>query len=400
MLHLAVMTVITFPEVFRLFASANLTVDEAITKLVVLGSSYKKYVAPSQAGEPAQVYVDINLMNVDPPSGSESEFGLLALVRLSWRDRRLNLTFFSKNNFLALPAYLEEEIWSPRLAFLDAHKVDLLPATDGDHASSRITNVFEDGTLAATRRYVFKASCVINLELYPLGIQHCPFRIKLRRHTEASVQLHWAVAPQTGVRASPRLHTVTVTRTDQALHSIAGHERCLLLMFAFSRNPWPHILSTWLPSALLVPVAWARLWFPGSGLFLPCAALAGLALHATEFKELLRGHDVLTAMDAWLLLCLLLVLAAFLDHLQATAGSTRQRAWSAQTPPVEAVSAGQVERLYVADGFRLTRDVATQTPPDVGMDEALYDRRARLAFAVGFPFVALVYWTSYLAASR
>ncbi|KAH9367580.1 hypothetical protein HPB48_002872 [Haemaphysalis longicornis] len=142
------------------------------------------------------------------------------------------------------------------------------------------------------------------------------------RHTESSVQLHWAIAPQTGVRASPRLRTVTVTRTDQALRSIAGHERCLLLMFAFSRNPWPHILSTWLPSALLVPVAWARLWFPGSGLFLPCAALAGLALHATEFKALLRGHDVLTAMDAWLLLCLLLVLAAFLDHLQATAGST------------------------------------------------------------------------------
>ncbi|KAH7952286.1 hypothetical protein HPB52_021136 [Rhipicephalus sanguineus] len=134
----------------RPYVYANLTVDEATTKLVVLGSSYKKYTAPSQAGEPAQVYLDMNLLNVDPLSGAESEFGLVALVRLRWHDPRLNLTFFKKNSFVALPAYLEDEIWTPRVAFLDASEVRLLAATADD--ASRITRVSEDGTIADTRR--------------------------------------------------------------------------------------------------------------------------------------------------------------------------------------------------------------------------------------------------------
>ncbi|KAK8764834.1 hypothetical protein V5799_032557 [Amblyomma americanum] len=186
------------------YAYANLTVDEVTTKVVVLGSGYKKYVAPSQAGEPAQVYLDMSLMNVDPLSGAENEFGLLALVRLRWRDPRLNLSFFRKNSFLALPSYLEDEIWTPRLAFLDA--------------------------------------------------------------------------------------------------------------------------------------------------------------------------------------------------------SENQRAWSAQKL-AEDIAASDASRrssdqVYVADGYRLTHEAETQTPPDVGLDEALHDRRAWLVFFFGFPLVTLVYWAYYLAASH
>lgn len=181
-----------------------------------------------------------------------------------------------------------------------------------------------------------------------------------------------------------------------------GPQRYLRLQFAFSRNPWPHLLSTWLPSAMLVPVAWARLWFPGGGLFLPCAALAGLTLHATQLKAQLRGYDLLTAMDVWLLLCLGFVLGAFLDNLVVY--NANQRAWSAQklAEDLEESDAGRrcSEQVYVADGYRLTRETATQTPPDVGLDEARHDRRAWLVFVFGFPLVTLVYWAYYLAASH
>ncbi|KAH6930321.1 hypothetical protein HPB50_012626 [Hyalomma asiaticum] len=386
------------------YAYADLTADEATTKLVVLGSGYKKYTAPSQAGEPAQVYLDMNLLNVDPLSGAESEFGLLALVRLRWRDPRLNLTFFSKNSFVALPAYLETAIWTPRLAFLDASEVRLLAATADD--ASRITRVYEDGTIADTRRYLFRVSCAINLDLYPLDTQRCPFRIKLQRHTESTAQLHWISVFKTGEEnvlwlRGARLHTITLNTSEQALDSIAGPQRCLLLQFSFGRNPWPHLLSTWLPSAMLVPVAWARLWLPGGGLFLPCAALAGLTLHATQFKAMLRGHDLLTAMDVWLLLCLGFVLGAFFDYLIVCNAS--QRTWNVQKLAEDAAADDWdhiSEQVYVADGYQLTHEAGTQTPPDVGLDEARHDRRAWLVLVFGFPFVTIFYWGYYLAASR
>ncbi|KAH7945894.1 hypothetical protein HPB49_016895 [Dermacentor silvarum] len=389
----------------RSYAYANLTVDEATTKLVVLGSGYKKYAAPSQAGEPAQVYLDMNLLNVDPLSGSESEFGLLALVRLRWRDPRLNLTFFRKNSFVALPSYLEHEIWTPRLTFLDVSEVRLLAATADD--ASRITRIYEDGTIADTRRYVFRVSCAINLDLYPLDTQRCPFRIKLQRHTESTAQLHWISVFKTGEEdvvwlRGARLHTITLSTSKQTLESIAGPQRCLLLQFAFRRNPWPHLLSTWLPSAMLVPVAWARLWYPGGGLYLPCAALAGLTLHSTQFKAMLRGHDLLTAMDVWLLICLGFVLGAFFDYLIVC--NANQRAWSVQKltedNAADDCSRTISEQVYVADGYRLTHEAGTQTPPDVGLDEARHDRRAWLVFVIGFPFVTVVYWAYYLTASR
>ncbi|KAH8023940.1 hypothetical protein HPB51_019822 [Rhipicephalus microplus] len=455
------------------YVYANLTVDEAITKLVVLGSGYKKYTAPSQAVqertalvyniavgvssvqqasglaehptlaagfldlttvlywtlytkqacEPAQVYLDMNLLNVNPLSGAESEFGLLSLVRLRWHDPRLNLTFFKKNSFVALPAYLEDAIWTPRLAFLDASEVHLLAATADD--ASRITRVSEDGTIADTRRYVFRVSCAINLDLYPLDTQRCPFRIKLRSrvnflgvdvtitfalptegHTESTAQLHWISAFKTGEEnvlwlRGARLHTITLNTSEQTLDSIAGRQRYLLLQFAFGRNPWPHLLSTWLPSAMLVPVAWARLWLPGGGLFLPCAALAGLTLHTTQFKAMLQGHDLLTAMDVWLLLCLGFVLGAFFDYLIVCYAN--QRTWSVQKLAEDAAAddwSRFSDQVYVADGYRLTHEAGTQTPPDVGLDEARHDRRAWIVFVFGFPFVTVFYWGYYLAASR
>ncbi|KAL1481932.1 hypothetical protein MTO96_015247 [Rhipicephalus appendiculatus] len=363
------------------YVHANLTVDEATTKLVVLGSGYKKYTAPSQAGEPAQVYLDMNLLNVDPLSGAESEFGLLALVRLRWHDPRLNLTFFKQNSFVALPAYLEDEIWTPRVAFLDASE-------------------------AYVFGYVFRVSCAINLDLYPLDTQRCPFRIKLQGHTESTVQLHWISAFKTGEEnvlwlRGARLHTITLNTSEQTLDSIAGPQRCLLLQFAFGRNPWPHLLSTWLPSAMLVPVAWARLWLPGGGLFLPCAALAGLTLHTTQFKATLHGHDLLTAMDVWLLLCLGFVLGAFCDYLIVC--NANQRTWSMQKLAEDAAAddwSRISDQVYVADGYRLTHEAGTQTPPDVGLDEARHDRRAWIVFVFGFPFVTVFYWGYYLAASR
>ncbi|XP_037572557.2 gamma-aminobutyric acid receptor subunit pi-like [Dermacentor silvarum] len=359
----------------RSYAYANLTVDEATTKLVVLGSGYKKYAAPSQA------------------------------VRLRWRDPRLNLTFFRKNSFVALPSYLEHEIWTPRLTFLDVSEVRLLAATADD--ASRITRIYEDGTIADTRRYVFRVSCAINLDLYPLDTQRCPFRIKLQRHTESTAQLHWISVFKTGEEdvvwlRGARLHTITLSTSKQTLESIAGPQRCLLLQFAFRRNPWPHLLSTWLPSAMLVPVAWARLWYPGGGLYLPCAALAGLTLHSTQFKAMLRGHDLLTAMDVWLLICLGFVLGAFFDYLIVC--NANQRAWSVQKltedNAADDCSRTISEQVYVADGYRLTHEAGTQTPPDVGLDEARHDRRAWLVFVIGFPFVTVVYWAYYLTASR
>ncbi|XP_054926540.1 gamma-aminobutyric acid receptor subunit pi-like [Dermacentor andersoni] len=200
----------------RSYAYANLTVDEATTKLVVLGSGYKKYAAPSQAGEPARAR-RVRVFAL--------EFGLLALVRLRWRDPRLNLTFFRKNSFVALPSYLEHEIWTPRLTFLDVSEVRLLAATADD--ASRVTRIHEDGTIADTRRYVFRVSCAVNLDLYPLDTQRCPFRIKLQRHTEATAQLQWISVFKTGEQdvlwlRGARLLTITLSTSEQTLESIAG----------------------------------------------------------------------------------------------------------------------------------------------------------------------------------
>lgn len=95
---------------------------------------------------------------------------------------------------------------------------------------------------------------------------------------------------------------------------VLGTEHRLKIEFSFRRNPAPTLLTTWLPSCLAVMVAWAGLWLSGAGLFLPSAALVCVSVYADHFKSQLKGHALLTAMDVWLLVCLVFIFAAFVQH--------------------------------------------------------------------------------------
>ncbi|EEC19744.1 hypothetical protein IscW_ISCW023406 [Ixodes scapularis] len=184
---------------------------------------------------------------------------------------------------------------------------------------------------------------------YPLGTQHCPFRIKARE------------------------------------------ESVLTARFAFVRDPWPRLLGTWLPSVLAVFAAWMIPWFPEGGLFLPSAALLCVSLHTAHFKAQLQGKDLMTSFDIWLLLCTLLVLAAFLYGVLAT--SSRPKLWSVRKLMVE-TDAAPGERNYVAHGYKLTVDASTQTPlTAAAASDSRHRRLARRTFPIVFAANVVLFWT-------
>lgn len=104
-------------------AHCLLTTQEEEMKRAVIPAGYKRFLAPCKKGDPAVVYVDLSSVDFDVITGGDTEFHLMAVLRLQWRDPRLNLTYFVQNSFLSFPRFLEDAIWKPTVSFLDTKAV-------------------------------------------------------------------------------------------------------------------------------------------------------------------------------------------------------------------------------------------------------------------------------------
>ncbi|XP_042873743.1 gamma-aminobutyric acid receptor subunit delta-like [Penaeus japonicus] len=165
------------------------------------------------------------------------------------------------------------------------------------------------------RSYSAKMSCHFDLYAYPFDVQTCSVRIQLPPEYEDSV--HFSLTQGTvNYTGSRDLATYDVERVR---FSSSSNEYQLIVEFALRRRQGVVLLSTFLPSALLLAVSWATLFVKLEALNVRAVmALTTLLVLYTLFANMsssLPPAASIKLIDIWFFFIIFLLFANIMIHI-------------------------------------------------------------------------------------
>ncbi|GFY58969.1 neur_chan_LBD domain-containing protein [Trichonephila inaurata madagascariensis] len=84
---------------------------------------YNKQASPGILGEPAHLFVDLSVLDIDKIDEARMEFSIQTYLREVWKDTRLNLSCLLKEDTVsdtAVPKEIVDRLWTPDLVFDNA----------------------------------------------------------------------------------------------------------------------------------------------------------------------------------------------------------------------------------------------------------------------------------------
>ncbi|XP_077544803.1 glycine receptor subunit alpha-2-like [Haemaphysalis longicornis] len=360
-------------------------------------------------GTAATVYINIEVIQAGSISETNKEFSLGLFLFERWADWRLR-PLQNLSQGLVLPPSVAGRIWQPVL--------------DYDHAkSSRLEDnsrhllLLDDDQLLRVSRYSFKIHCEVDLTLFPLDSQECPFSMRSLSTFESALRLRWI--HESGADAHKAIESI---RLQQGSHDVRfsldvpvasrttivlarGKFSVLHAQFTFHRELTSRVLKTYLPSSLLVMMSWAGFWIDVTAV--PGRVSLGVTSVLTIVTQISQSFDVtyMNALDLWLFACEIMVISAVLEfviaYTLAKTGSLiydpAKRASKAYDVPSPENNEAGGARASVAK-IRVRKNTFRQLVDEVMMRNIksehrnYVDRVARVAFPVTFAIFAVVYW--------
>ncbi|XP_054920022.1 glycine receptor subunit alpha-2-like [Dermacentor andersoni] len=173
------------------------------------------------------------------------------------------------------------------------------------------------------------------------------------------------------------------------------------LSVVLSRLLAPQLIEAYIPSAFLVVVSWLIFWLGAATERVALCVTILLALYnqSTGARQLLPPSTSVTALDRWMVACVLFVFAAL--------AQTAQGMWTKRTPlgpacctPFTRASwtwAGKRGMAVRAlRGFAASGGVAANTEKQSGDDNTSFtraDKISRFAFPAAFVLFNIIYWS-------
>ncbi|KAG8186192.1 hypothetical protein JTE90_008722 [Oedothorax gibbosus] len=154
----------------------------------VFPANYNKYEPPVYQGNPAHLYINLEILDIDRIDESRMEFSIQTYIIEFWRDWRLNLSSYTFVGGQAFPQTLVPDLWNPDLVF-DNAKSGVLFSLSVPNTNMVVAN---DGlTLIRSSRYNLVIGCQMNFLYYPMDTQLCFFKLALFSNSD-KVTLHWS----------------------------------------------------------------------------------------------------------------------------------------------------------------------------------------------------------------
>lgn len=218
-------------------------------------------------------------------------------------------------------------------------------------ASNRVT---------MTRRYSAKTTCHFDLYAYPFDVQTCGVRIHLPPEHEDSV--HFSLSQGTVNYTGP--HELATFNVEKVQFAPTSDEHQLTAEFTLRRRQGVVLLSTFLPSALLLAVSWATLFVKLEALNVRAVmSLTTLLVLYTLFANMSRSLPTAASIkliDIWFFFIIFLLFSNIMVHIFAerlgreesavkVEPKGRFQAWQARQPPAEKLLA--VQRFVVIPGI-------------------------------------------------
>ncbi|XP_077544739.1 gamma-aminobutyric acid receptor subunit rho-2-like isoform X1 [Haemaphysalis longicornis] len=398
-----------------------LSVEEEALYNQVLVPGYSKSSPPRTADNKTDVFIQLEVIFVGDVRESWLDFKLNAWVSLLWRDSRVDATLLRQLGHRTMPEFLARSVWQPSVVFESAGQVTRFDESD--------VYVRDDDFLLLRQRIVFHVLCLAQEDTFILGGTVCSLVVKLVHNADSAASLVWvgddsaspffgqheSIVLQEGIRPlSYRLVKVEPSQHEHEESSRAiGHPPAVTASFHFSKVTWSFLLSTYVPSTLVVVVSWMAFWVDvgaaASRVTLGVSCLLTLAAQVRHNRIASPYSSQLQPGDVWFFMSAVMVFCSLLEFVVAhNAYRAQVRAQNAGVTSASASSTSIADPRYhvyrkppAMVALTVMCDVGSQTnrsylayrPNDV-------DMLARVIFPVAFVLVASGYFLWYAASDK
>lgn len=236
---------------------------------------YDKRLRPNFGGEPVIITVGLWVLSIDSINVVDMDYKLDFFLRQLWTDPRLRHDW---NDTLALSNNMLDKIWVPDTYFENSksskfHKVTMV---------NKLLSISPDGGVHYNARVTVRASCPMDLRLFPFDQQHCNLNIESYGYNAENMQYKWENRTDKGVAVNKKLDdmpqynlTGTSTKSYYTMY-YSGNWSRLQSSFGFVRRSGYFLIHIYAPCALIVILSWISFCIP------PDATAARIALGITS----------------------------------------------------------------------------------------------------------------------
>ncbi|XP_071530778.1 glycine receptor subunit alpha-3-like [Panulirus ornatus] len=304
--------------------------DEENCSVVGVRAGYQKHLPPrGHHDSPLEITPGITLTRISDVDGISMVINLEFLLLLTWRDERVSFRHLDRSTKTLIPKRDSEQLWRPRSQAMNllAGEIKLLDETFTVGPASNATlpnfnsverDLVYPGThndITLSTHSAAKFTCSFDLYFYPFDVQECSIDLHLLDDFEGSVR--FAEGGGTASYTGPKDLALYTVRN---VHLDSDDERNLLrLKFELQRRLGVILLSTFVPSVLLLSVSWATLFVKLEALNVRAImSLTTLLVLYTLFSNLSSSVPHTAAIkliDIWFFFIILLIFMNIMMHI-------------------------------------------------------------------------------------
>lgn len=287
----------------------NLEDIEAFGKIL---QDYDRRIQPTDNdGLPSNISISFHFGSIRVIENFNMEMETDAYLTQKWIDSRF--TNQTLKGVLKMNDHrVVKKVWKPEVFFATA--------TDAEFQYVAVPNVkveiSPNGEIIYMLRLKLRSTCLTDLSNYPFDTQIC--QLQIAPFAKNSV-LRWEnkdepITISQDVRL-PKFELTETTAKECKEKTYVGSDSCMVAEFHFKRFCGQHLGQIFLPSIVMVIIAWLCFWMDVDdlqtrGIVTMLCLLALITFGHTNYSS---QASYISALDVWIGACILFVFASFLE---------------------------------------------------------------------------------------
>ncbi|KAJ9585824.1 hypothetical protein L9F63_020526 [Diploptera punctata] len=253
--------------------------ETEILSAITAPCRYDRWARPGNKSQPVNVTVRIHVYFLGAIEAQSLQFTAHVLLRLRWRDPRLEYKKFAPSvPVLVREGAPREKLWTPHIYLVNERESVVMGADKKD----LLLTVEPDGTVVSSTRMKATLYCLMNLQKFPFDQQQCPLVLESWTYNTSDMMLAWE--GDSPVTVNKDLHlteyklvntwsnfsVANYSLTEEISSNFGFHSRyygkfddlllALTVRFDLAREVGHYIMDYFVPSILLVVVSWVSFW--------------------------------------------------------------------------------------------------------------------------------------------
>lgn len=326
---LSLITLSLFHNFSTLTAGSDIAEQRNLIRSTIF-SKYNKQDRPKDSQTVVTVYMKI--LSINSVSVTQMEYSTDVYLRQEWVEERLawnNMARFRSYNANIVSPSLKKELWLPDLFFRNGkegyvHKMTL---------PNYLMRLSPNGLILYSQKITMRFSCQMDLKTFPMDTQICDMNIGSYGYTLDELQFKWrdndSITIAHGMQISEFNSPIGFTTKDcsDGSQTSTGSYTCLLATFILKRQLESYIVSTFIPSILIVMVSWLNFWIHVDSVparvMLGLVTLLGILTQSIGISSTLPRVSYIKAIDIWAIWCIIFVICALLEYAVANSAVAR-----------------------------------------------------------------------------